>query len=100
MDLQLENRHALISGGSKGIGLACARGFLEEGARVSLVSRDPANLEAARRTLRIPPGAKVVGLFPSSDWEVGMAVSTTKPGSIAVDRYDMQNLDTLRNLRL
>lgn len=51
MDLQLKDRHALISGGSKGIGLACARGFLEEGARVSLVSRDPANLEAARRTL-------------------------------------------------
>ena len=32
--------------------------------------------------------------------ETEKAVSTTKPGSIAVDRYDMQNLDTLRTLRL
>ena len=37
MDLQLQGRHVLITGGSKGIGLACARVFLAEGARVSLV---------------------------------------------------------------
>ena len=52
MDLQLHNQHVLITGGSKGIGLACAQAFLAEGARVSLVSRDPANLERARHTLQ------------------------------------------------
>ncbi len=52
MDLQLQNQHVLISGGSKGIGLACAQAFLEEGARVSLVSRDKANLAAARQKLQ------------------------------------------------
>ena len=31
--------------------------------------------DAARKTLRIPGGAKVVGLFTSSDWEVGMTLS-------------------------
>lgn len=51
MDLQLQDQHVLITGGSKGIGLACALGFLREGARVSLVSRDVANLEQGRRTL-------------------------------------------------
>jgi NAD(P)-dependent dehydrogenase (short-subunit alcohol dehydrogenase family) len=51
MDLQLDGKHALITGGSKGIGLACARGLLEEGARVSLVSRDMKNLTSARRML-------------------------------------------------
>ena len=45
MDLQLQGRHVLITGGSKGIGLACARAFLDEGARVSLVSRSAANLQ-------------------------------------------------------
>src|SRR5687768_15871114 len=45
MDLQLQGKHVLITGGSKGIGLACARAFLGEGARVSLVSRSTDNLE-------------------------------------------------------
>ena len=51
MDLQLQGKHALITGGSKGIGLACARGLLAEGARVSLVSRGIDNLNAARQAL-------------------------------------------------
>ncbi len=56
MDLQLNDHHILITGGSKGIGLACAQAFLSEGARVSLVSRDPANLAMARQTLDATPG--------------------------------------------
>jgi len=52
MDLQLTGLHVLITGGSKGIGLACAQGFLREGARVSLVSRDIANLQSAAAELR------------------------------------------------
>ena len=52
MDLHLSDKHILITGGSKGIGLACAQGFLAEGARVSLVSRDSAHLEAARTQLK------------------------------------------------
>ncbi len=51
MDLHLNDQHILITGGSKGIGLSCAQTFLAEGAKVSLVSRDPANLAAARQTL-------------------------------------------------
>jgi len=51
MNLDLSHKHILITGGSKGIGLSCAQVFLAEGAKVSLVSRDPANLAAARKTL-------------------------------------------------
>ncbi|MEO9149742.1 MAG: SDR family NAD(P)-dependent oxidoreductase, partial [Burkholderiaceae bacterium] len=51
MDLQLSEQHVLITGGSKGIGLACARGFLREGARVSLVARDQNGLANARQHL-------------------------------------------------
>lgn len=60
MDLQLAGRHVLITGGSKGIGLACANGFLAEGAHVTLVSRDRATLDAARGLLlKAFPGGKV-----------------------------------------
>jgi NAD(P)-dependent dehydrogenase (short-subunit alcohol dehydrogenase family) len=47
MDLQLTGKHVLITGGSRGIGLACAQAFLKEGARVSLAARTPAHLESA-----------------------------------------------------
>ena len=51
MDLELKDKAVLITGGSKGIGLACAQAFLAEGARVALVSRDQVNLDRACETL-------------------------------------------------
>jgi NAD(P)-dependent dehydrogenase (short-subunit alcohol dehydrogenase family) len=51
MNLELDGKVTLITGGSKGIGLACARAFHREGAKVVIVSRSKDNLEAAKRTL-------------------------------------------------
>jgi NAD(P)-dependent dehydrogenase (short-subunit alcohol dehydrogenase family) len=51
MDLQLKGKVVVITGGSKGIGLACAQGFLAEGARVGITSRSAVNLERAREKL-------------------------------------------------
>ena len=51
MELGLKNRSVLITGGSKGIGLACARAFLDEGARVAIVSRERGNLDRAAAQL-------------------------------------------------
>ena len=53
MNLHLSDKHVLITGGSKGIGLACAHAFLEEGARVTLISRDAANLNNALQKLHV-----------------------------------------------
>jgi NAD(P)-dependent dehydrogenase (short-subunit alcohol dehydrogenase family) len=51
MDLKLGGRRVLISGGSKGIGAACARVFLDEGCAVVLVARDAVRLEATASAL-------------------------------------------------
>jgi hypothetical protein len=52
MDLELRGKNVLITGASKGIGLACARGFAQEGANVHLAARSTAALEAAANEIR------------------------------------------------
>lgn len=52
MDLGLNDTVVLITGGSKGIGLACAQGFAAEGARVAIASRRREHLEQATATLQ------------------------------------------------
>jgi NAD(P)-dependent dehydrogenase (short-subunit alcohol dehydrogenase family) len=48
---RLRNKATLITGGTSGIGLATARRFLEEGARVAITGTDKGRLEDARNTL-------------------------------------------------
>jgi NAD(P)-dependent dehydrogenase (short-subunit alcohol dehydrogenase family) len=47
MDLQLAGKHAIITGGSRGVGRAVAERLLAEGMRVSICARDPAGVEHA-----------------------------------------------------
>ena len=47
MDLQLQDKRAVITGASRGIGLAIARALSAEGARVAIVGRDVAALDRA-----------------------------------------------------
>ncbi|WP_432514570.1 SDR family NAD(P)-dependent oxidoreductase [Kineococcus sp. SYSU DK001] len=46
-DLGLGGSRVLVVGGASGIGLACARAFAQEGARVGVLSRSPASIERA-----------------------------------------------------
>jgi 3-oxoacyl-[acyl-carrier protein] reductase len=51
MDLNLKGKSVLITGGSKGIGLACAKAFAAEGCRVHIASRNKDALEAAAKAV-------------------------------------------------
>jgi NAD(P)-dependent dehydrogenase (short-subunit alcohol dehydrogenase family) len=51
MDLQLEGKTALVTGGSRGIGKACARALLAEGASVTILARNEATLDEAAAEL-------------------------------------------------
>ena len=53
MDVGLTGRVVVITGASKGIGLACAAAFAREGAKVVGVSRDLTHLHTAQHELRL-----------------------------------------------
>jgi len=74
MDLGLAGRHVLITGGSKGIGYACAEQFAHEGARVTLVARQQQRIDEAVDQLRAL-GCDAVGYSADlSNWEVAAAL--------------------------
>lgn len=62
MDFHLKDKLALVSGSTKGIGLAIATGLAREGARVIVNGRSQQSVDAALAALRAQvPGAKADG---------------------------------------
>jgi 3-oxoacyl-[acyl-carrier protein] reductase len=57
MDLQLRDTIAIVTGSSRGLGLASAQALAAEGVRVALCGRDAARLEAARGQVAAAAGA-------------------------------------------
>ncbi len=74
MNITLDGRRAMITGGSKGLGLAMARMFAESGGHVALVARGAEALEAAAAEIRAAaPGATVVAIPADIRGEQGCA---------------------------
>ena len=85
MDRFLDGRKALVTGGTRGIGLEIARSLLSAGAEVAICGRDDRGIEAAVNDLKkTSKGSKVTGhkadvsnsetvrsLFESIDAELG-----------------------------
>jgi 3-oxoacyl-[acyl-carrier protein] reductase len=75
--LRLDGRLAVVTGGSRGIGLAIARGFAEAGARVVIASRDGERC------------AQVAGTLPGD--AVGVACDVASPEAVhaLMDRAEL-----------
>ena len=56
MDLKLKDKHVMVTGGSKGIGLAVAHSFAKEGAQPILVSRTLSSLQSAAKEIKAQSG--------------------------------------------
>ncbi len=81
--LPLRDRHAVVTGASRGIGAAIARELARRGAHVTLVARDAARLDAVRASLA-GPGAHLAIVADVTDAvAVGRAMDQARDGRAA-----------------
>jgi len=87
MDLHLRGRRALVTGGSRGIGLAVARALAAEGVDVAIAARDPGRLEAAAAELRTASARTIVPIVidTADDVSVRAAVAATAEALGGID---------------
>ncbi len=73
MNLQIENRHAIVCGASKGLGRACAVALAEEGVNLTLVARGREALEQAAQEIHAATGVKIQAVAADVTTEQGRA---------------------------
>jgi len=91
MDLELKGKVAIVGGGSKGLGRACAEVLAEEGAKVTICSRNREDLEKTAGEIRAATGSEVMA-FPGD-----LDKSDTIKGLIAATVGHFGGLDILVN---
>jgi NAD(P)-dependent dehydrogenase (short-subunit alcohol dehydrogenase family) len=95
MDLELIGKTAIVTGGSAGIGLACAKALFREGVHTAIAARDEKRLGHAVREIRSastnPEKAEVVAI--SAD--LTQAEDTTRIVKTVLDRF--KRIDILVN---
>src|SRR5487761_1606701 len=81
MDLQLQGKRALVTGASKGIGLATARLLAQEGCDVAINARDGDRLAEVANELASETGRRVVGI----DGDMSEEADARRGGAPALD---------------
>jgi NAD(P)-dependent dehydrogenase (short-subunit alcohol dehydrogenase family) len=104
MELGLKGRTAVVTGASKGIGLAIARGLAAEGCNVHLVARSQQALDTAAQPIRAQHGVKVAVHaldLAQSDSVTSLLAATDTPDILvnnagAIPGGDLQTVDEAR----
>lgn len=91
MDLGLQGKVAVITGGSIGIGLAVAHGLAAEGAHLVLAARDAARLEEAAAAVRERHGVRAIAV----PCDVSTAAGTS--ALVAATEQELGGADILIN---
>ena len=96
MDLHLNDKSALVTGSTAGIGLEIARKLAVEGAKVIIAGRNKAKLDQAVDSIRTSGGAHVSGVLADAATEEGAAalVRATPNADILVNNlgiYEMKD---------
>ncbi len=81
MEVRLDGRAALITGGSSGLGLAMAQEFAASGADVAIVARRPEVLEQAKRTIEAVARGRVHSV--AADIATAQGVETAFHSTVA-----------------
>lgn len=84
----LSGKAAIITGGSKGLGLAMAAGLASAGANVMLVNRNVEEGAQAARELSAEYGAKIIS-FPADITDVGQTEAMAKAAMDAFGQIDI-----------
>jgi len=84
--IDLNGRHAVITGGAQGLGFAIAERLLASGASVSLWDRDTAELQHASKNLEQvgTVTTRVVDVVDAADVEAAVAQTTERHGAIDI----------------
>jgi 3-oxoacyl-[acyl-carrier protein] reductase len=88
MNLGLTNKVAMVAGASRGLGYAVARGLAEEGAQVSIASRDAEAVAAAGRRIEEETGARV------------LAVATDVSSAAAIEAWHQKTMERFGGIDL
>ena len=93
MHFGLDGKVVLVTGGSKGIGLACASAFAVEGARIAICSRSRDNVERACAELKdafgvaadLVDGAAAADMMDTVEDRLGRSTSWSIPPGLRSD---------------